>query len=94
MLRYASVVLLSAVLLFVVGSSLTGHSGAVSKSPVDVQMDRNDVANVSKPPVSSIAISLIARTEISVNTTSHPGLSLRAAGNQPLLQKQQYVFRI
>ena len=95
MLRYGSVVLLSAMLLFVVASSLTAHSSsAVSKTPVDVRMDRDDVANVSKSPVSSIAIPVVAQTAISVDTTSHSGLPLHAASKQPLLQKQQHVFRI
>jgi hypothetical protein len=95
MLRYGSVVVLSAMLLFVVASSLTAHSSsAVTKTPVDVRMDRDDVANVSKSPVSSIAIPLAAQTASSVDTSSHPGLPLRTASKQTLLQKQQYVFRI
>jgi len=95
MLRYGSVAVLLAMLLFVVASSLTAHSSsAVSKTPVDVRMDRDDVANVSKSPVSSIAIPLVSQTAISVDTTSHSDLPLHTAGKKPLLQKQQYVFRI
>ena len=74
--------------------AVQGDSSASSHFPVDLRMDRNDVANVSKTHVSSIAPALVLHSEITNEAIARIGEPIPLTKQHTPITKQQHVFRI
>jgi hypothetical protein len=101
MLRPCFAAALILVLLVVAMSKPRFHSEAVQENstasghfPVDLRMDRNDVANISKTHVSSIAPALVLHSEIRKAAIARIGEPTPLTKPHTPITKQQHVFRI
>jgi len=74
--------------------AVQGDSSASGHFPVDLRMDRNDVANVSKTHVSSIAPALVLHSEITNEAIARIGDPIPLTKQHTPITKQQHVFRI